>query len=191
MSDLVLYDVKDGVGVITMNRPEARNALTFEMYDRIAEICAAPSPDGSVKALIVTGAGEKAFAAGTDHLAVRDTRDLLRLDLGDPEEPRQRRWRRASLPPPDGCRVAGARCVLAIFGRFRVRLRLQTRELFLVLSALFPQPLVLRRQVGDFAFEAIFLLFGLRLQVGRPTVGLIESHARLAESGVAGRHIFN
>jgi enoyl-CoA hydratase/carnithine racemase len=72
MSDLVLYDVKDGVGVITMNRPEARNALTFEMYDRIAEICAAPSPDGSVKALIVTGAGEKAFAAGTDISLFRD-----------------------------------------------------------------------------------------------------------------------
>ena len=49
-----------------MNRPEARNALTFEMYDRIAEICETPSEDGGVKALIITGAGERAFAAGTD-----------------------------------------------------------------------------------------------------------------------------
>jgi enoyl-CoA hydratase/carnithine racemase len=66
MSELVLYEIADGIGTVTMNRPEARNALTFEMYDRIAEICAKPSEDGSVKALIITGAGERAFAAGTD-----------------------------------------------------------------------------------------------------------------------------
>lgn len=66
MSEHIVYRVDDDVGTLTINRPEARNALTFEMYDRIAEICAAPSPDGSVKALIVTGAGDRAFAAGTD-----------------------------------------------------------------------------------------------------------------------------
>ena len=66
MTELVLYEISGAVGMITMNRPEARNALTFEMYDRIAEICAAPSVDGGVKALIITGAGERAFAAGTD-----------------------------------------------------------------------------------------------------------------------------
>lgn len=66
MNELILYAVDGGVGTVTINRPEARNALTFEMYDRIAEICAAPSADGSVKALILTGAGDRAFAAGTD-----------------------------------------------------------------------------------------------------------------------------
>jgi enoyl-CoA hydratase/carnithine racemase len=66
MSEHILYETSGPVGIITINRPEARNAMTFEMYDRIAEICAAPSPDGSVKALIITGAGERAFAAGTD-----------------------------------------------------------------------------------------------------------------------------
>ena len=66
MTDLVLYQISGAVGTITVNRPEARNALTFEMYDRIAEICAEPSADGSVKALIITGAGDRAFAAGTD-----------------------------------------------------------------------------------------------------------------------------
>jgi len=45
MSDPLLYKVSGRVGTITINRPEARNALTFEMYDRIAEICAAvPGP---------------------------------------------------------------------------------------------------------------------------------------------------
>lgn len=66
MSELVLYETDGAVGTVTINRPEARNALTLEMYDRIAEICAAPSSDGGVKVLIITGAGDRAFAAGTD-----------------------------------------------------------------------------------------------------------------------------
>jgi enoyl-CoA hydratase/carnithine racemase len=54
------------VGRITFNRPEARNAFTFPMYERLAEICQEASADSSVKVLVLTGAGEKAFAAGTD-----------------------------------------------------------------------------------------------------------------------------
>jgi enoyl-CoA hydratase/carnithine racemase len=54
------------VGRITFNRPEARNAFTFPMYERLAEICQEASADSSVKVLILTGADEKAFAAGTD-----------------------------------------------------------------------------------------------------------------------------
>jgi enoyl-CoA hydratase/carnithine racemase len=46
-----------------LNRPQARNALTFPMYERLAEIAADP---GAVRALVITGAGDKAFAAGTD-----------------------------------------------------------------------------------------------------------------------------
>jgi enoyl-CoA hydratase len=63
MTDELLYDQRDHIGTITLNRPQARNALTFPMYERLAEIAAAP---GDVRALIITGAGEKAFAAGTD-----------------------------------------------------------------------------------------------------------------------------
>jgi len=62
----LLYEVRDGVGYVTFNRPQARNALTFAMYDRLAEICQAADKDRSIKALLLTGAGEKAFAAGTD-----------------------------------------------------------------------------------------------------------------------------
>lgn len=74
MTDTVLYSVSGSLGTITLNRPEARNALTFEMYERVAEICREPSGDGSVKALIITGAGERAFAAGTDIALFRDFR---------------------------------------------------------------------------------------------------------------------
>ncbi|HEX6266119.1 MAG TPA: enoyl-CoA hydratase/isomerase family protein, partial [Burkholderiales bacterium] len=45
---------------------QARNALTFAMYERLAEICNQANQDRSVKAILITGAGDKAFAAGTD-----------------------------------------------------------------------------------------------------------------------------
>lgn len=66
MDDEILYAVDGGVGTITLNRPQARNALTFAMYERLAAICGDPVAHGAPKVLIVTGAGEQAFAAGTD-----------------------------------------------------------------------------------------------------------------------------
>ena len=71
-SDDLLYELKGTVGIVTFNRPAAHNALTFEMYDRLGEICAAVPQDGSVRAIIVTGAGGRAFAAGTDISLFRD-----------------------------------------------------------------------------------------------------------------------
>ena len=62
----LLYTVTDGVGRITFNRPQARNAMTFAMYERLADICQAANADRAIKALILTGAGDKAFASGTD-----------------------------------------------------------------------------------------------------------------------------
>lgn len=62
----LLYEVKDGIATITFNRPQARNAMLFSMYERMAEICTAANDDRSIKAMILTGAGEKAFASGTD-----------------------------------------------------------------------------------------------------------------------------
>ncbi len=66
-TDQVLYEVSNTTALLTFNRPQARNALTFEMYDALADICQKLNQDsGSIRALILTGAGEKAFAAGTD-----------------------------------------------------------------------------------------------------------------------------
>ena len=66
MSEDLIYDVQDGIGRITFNRPQARNAMLFGMYERLAEICTSLETDKSVKVLILTGAGDKAFASGTD-----------------------------------------------------------------------------------------------------------------------------
>ena len=62
----LLYEVKDGIGRITLNRPQARNALTFAMYERLAGICDQANEDRSIRAILITGGGDKAFAAGTD-----------------------------------------------------------------------------------------------------------------------------
>jgi enoyl-CoA hydratase/carnithine racemase len=66
VSDDLIYEVQDGIARITFNRPQARNAMLFSMYERLAEICTALDTDKSVKVLILTGAGDKAFASGTD-----------------------------------------------------------------------------------------------------------------------------
>lgn len=63
MAEELLYEVRDGIGFVTFNRPQARNALTFGMYERLAEIAADP---GEARAVVLTGAGDRAFAAGTD-----------------------------------------------------------------------------------------------------------------------------
>jgi enoyl-CoA hydratase/carnithine racemase len=64
--DELLHEVRDGVAYVTFNRPQARNALTFAMYERLAEICNQANDDRSIRAILITGAGDKAFAAGTD-----------------------------------------------------------------------------------------------------------------------------
>src|SRR3954470_21893115 len=62
--DLVLH--RDGpVAYLTFNRPQARNAITFEMYDALARSCDQIEADESLRAVIVRGAGGS-FAAGTD-----------------------------------------------------------------------------------------------------------------------------
>ena len=66
MSGDILYEIQDGIGRITFNRPQARNAFTFRMYEQLGEICEQAEKDSSIKVLLLTGAGEKAFAAGTD-----------------------------------------------------------------------------------------------------------------------------
>ena len=63
--DELFFEISDRVGRITFNRPASRNAMTFAMYERLAEISAGAEAQG-LRALVLTGAGDKAFASGTD-----------------------------------------------------------------------------------------------------------------------------
>ena len=58
---------RDGAIVtLTFNRPEARNAMTWGMYQRLYEVCEEVDADDSIRVLVLKGAGGKAFVAGTD-----------------------------------------------------------------------------------------------------------------------------
>jgi len=65
-ADEILFETDGAIATATLNRPQARNALTFAMYERLAEICRGMRVGGEVRALIITGSGDRAFAAGTD-----------------------------------------------------------------------------------------------------------------------------
>ena len=62
----LLYEVRDGVAFVTFTSPQARNAFTFDMYERSGGNWTIADEDRSIKAMLLTGAGGKAFAAGTD-----------------------------------------------------------------------------------------------------------------------------
>jgi enoyl-CoA hydratase len=65
-SSLVLTSVDDGVATLTLNRPKVRNALNAALLDALGAALQAADADPHVRAIILTGSGEKAFAAGAD-----------------------------------------------------------------------------------------------------------------------------
>jgi enoyl-CoA hydratase/carnithine racemase len=75
---------RDGrVTVLTFNRPEARNAMTFEMYERLHDLCEQVDRDPEVRVLVLRGAGDKAFVSGTDirqFLEFRTREDALQYE---------------------------------------------------------------------------------------------------------------
>ena len=62
----LLVDVADGIAVLTMNRPEKRNALSPEMLVRMAEAWRTVRDDPAIRVAVLTGAGQRAFCAGAD-----------------------------------------------------------------------------------------------------------------------------
>jgi enoyl-CoA hydratase/carnithine racemase len=62
----ILFERRGRVAWVTFNRPQARNAMTFAMYDEIVHICDEVEADPDIRVLVLTGAGDKAFVAGTD-----------------------------------------------------------------------------------------------------------------------------
>lgn len=74
MSDAVRYEVADGVAWLTINRPEARNALNKAVRDGLWDGVRAFNADDAARVLVLTGAGDKAFCAGGDLKEMADTR---------------------------------------------------------------------------------------------------------------------
>jgi len=65
-ADELIVERKGGVVWVTFNRPQARNALTWNMYSRLETACHEINADRTVRAVVLTGAGGQAFVAGTD-----------------------------------------------------------------------------------------------------------------------------
>jgi len=71
--ETILVDVEDHVALITLDRPEALNALNSQLLGELGQALAAADKDKNVRSIIITGS-EKAFAAGADIKAIHDTR---------------------------------------------------------------------------------------------------------------------
>jgi enoyl-CoA hydratase len=60
------FEVDGPIAILTFNRPEARNAMTWAMYDALGQACDRVDNEPAVRVLILRGAGGKAFVSGTD-----------------------------------------------------------------------------------------------------------------------------
>lgn len=120
-SSNVVWDIDASVGTLTFNRPQARNALTWDMYDAIHEACDA-ADRGDVRVLVFRGAGGS-FAAGTDIAQFRD------FTSGDDGIAYERRLdavidriegvRRITIASVDGAAVGGG-CAIAVACDLRI-----------------------------------------------------------------------
>lgn len=66
MTDTVLYEVSDGLATITLNRPEAMNALNIATKVALREVAREAAADPAVRAVLLTAAGDRAFCVGQD-----------------------------------------------------------------------------------------------------------------------------
>jgi enoyl-CoA hydratase len=64
--EVIIYEKRDGVAYITLNRPKALNAYNIKMRDELYEVLGAIKDDSDVQVVILKGAGDKAFCAGAD-----------------------------------------------------------------------------------------------------------------------------
>jgi len=96
--ETLIYEKRDGIAYVTLNRPESLNVYTIQMRDDLYEILRAIKDDRDVKVGIFRGAGEKAFCAGADLSEF--------LTAPPPVIARQVRWQRdvwglfLSIPQP-------------------------------------------------------------------------------------------
>jgi enoyl-CoA hydratase/carnithine racemase len=121
-SSNVAWDINESVAVVTLNRPEARNALTWDMYDALVEACDRAEADHDVRVLIIRGSGG-AFAAGTD---ISQFREFANGEAGvayerrlDAVIDRIERLSIATIAEVDGA-AAGGGCAIAMACDLRI-----------------------------------------------------------------------
>jgi enoyl-CoA hydratase/carnithine racemase len=141
----VFYTKKDGIGTITLNRPEKLNALTHEMLHRVDSIIEDIKNDDKVRAVILTGNGST-FSAGTDISGeVPQTAEIeINLMKGKTStEHRQSLWFFNSIPKPVICAINGAAVGIAAEFSLHCDIRIAAK------SARWGQVFVLRGMTPD------------------------------------------
>jgi enoyl-CoA hydratase/carnithine racemase len=110
-TDEVLVERDGPVLVLTFNRPEARNAMTWDMYQRLHDACEEVDADDAVRVMVLRGAGGKAFVAGTDisqFTAFQGAEDGLRYERdGDRRGGRVARVKKPVIAEVQGFAVGG------------------------------------------------------------------------------------
>lgn len=114
---LVTIDCEDAIAVVTLNRPEAMNALSAALRAELAEAMTTLEADETIRVIILTGAGDKAFTAGLD---LKE----LGADTGNLGDANAEDARRNPVKAIEGCTkpVIGAINGVAITGGFEVAL---------------------------------------------------------------------
>lgn len=72
----ILFQKADGIGTVTLNRPDSLNALNSDVYNELYDVFEAIEHDDDIRVVILTGSGEKAFAAGSDVVEMQNMNTL-------------------------------------------------------------------------------------------------------------------
>ena len=110
----ILVDRDENVGIVTLNRPNALNALNFQLVGEVAEALMEFERDESIRCIVITGAGEKAFAAGADIKEMSDKSPIDMMMGGFEAWERIKRVRKPMIAAVGGYALGGG-CELAMY----------------------------------------------------------------------------
>jgi enoyl-CoA hydratase/carnithine racemase len=118
-----IFETDGPLAILTFNRPDARNAMTWEMYQALVDACDRVDKDADVRVFILRGAGGKAFVAGTDiaqFQTFRDREDGLKYEEKlDHVLDRLERVNKPTIAQVQGV-AAGGGCAIALTCDLRV-----------------------------------------------------------------------
>ena len=113
----VIYETEGPLAILTFNRPETHNAMTWQMYQALVEACDQAEADSDIRVFILRGAGGKAFVAGTDIGQFREFRtreDGIAYEARlDEVLDRLERVTKPTIAQVDGV-AAGGGCAIAV-----------------------------------------------------------------------------
>lgn len=111
MTDTLIFEVREQIAYLTINRPQARNAINIEMFKQLDKTWKEIDEDDDIRVVIITGSGDKAFCAGMDlkevaKLKKEGKKDLLKM-VSDPFMLRMREVKKPIIAAINGNVFAG------------------------------------------------------------------------------------